>query len=263
MKIWQRKSSASRQSELDLISVARSHIGSVRTVNEDRVLDQREGGLWAVADGMGGHSRGDEAATVAVRSLAALLRRSPDIGKQAITEALDEANSAIFDKAQSARRTCGSTIVGMRVRGRSVLLFWVGDSRAYRLRDGVLERLTRDHSVVQELSDAGVITSQQARHHPQANVITRALGVGQSVVIDFAQHSIREKDLYLLCSDGLTGLVDDDAIRDMLALDMETAASSLVDASLAAGGSDNISLVLIGAGAAAISDRSTVYTGRR
>lgn len=262
MKIWQRKPVLPPPAELDLLSVARSHIGSVRTVNEDRVLDQRDAGLWAVADGMGGHSRGDEAATLAVRSLAALENRHAVISRHDISEALDRANAEIFAKARSARRTCGSTVVGMRVTGRDALLFWVGDSRAYRLRDGVLQRLTRDHSVVQELSDAGVITTQQARHHPQANVITRALGVGETVDIDFAQHSVGEHDRYLLCSDGLTGLVDDDSIRDLLALDLETAAARLIEASLAAGGMDNVSLVLIGVRPTTKSARAGVGTGR-
>ena len=227
-----------------LQSTARTHIGHVRSVNEDRMLDCTDHQLWAVADGMGGHSRGDRAATIVVRALAGLADETSAISSRSITSALNAANDAIFALG-SPGETCGSTIAGLHVAGGLATLFWVGDSRVYRLRRGNLELLTHDHSYVQELTDAGVITAREARAHPQANVITRAVGIGPTLEIDYTVSDLAEGDMFLLCSDGLSSMVEDRLIGQLLDADIATAAARLVEQALRAGGNDNISLILL------------------
>ncbi|MDX3909612.1 MAG: protein phosphatase 2C domain-containing protein [Sphingobium sp.] len=225
-------------------SVARSHIGHVRTVNEDRLLNCPEHGLWAVADGMGGHSLGDQAATIVIRALADLAEGPERIERSAIDRALEMANRSIMAMGSKARQTCGSTVAGLHVTGSQCLIFWAGDSRVYRLRNGHLVRLSRDHSFVQELADAGVLTELQARVHPRAHVITRAVGASAELAVDYAECDMVAGDIFLLCSDGLSGLLDDDAISSTFAADLCATANQLLAKALDAGGTDNVSLIL-------------------
>lgn len=225
-----------------LHSVARTHIGKIRAVNEDRVLDCPEHRLWAVADGMGGHSRGDRAATLVVRALASLT--SDEITSRMIGTALAAANEEILGQLVQGE-TCGSTVAGLYIDCGLCTLFWAGDSRIYRLRRDRLELLSHDHSYVQQLADAGVITADQARAHPQANVITRAVGIGPDLDIDYAVCELVDGDRFLLCSDGLSSMIEERRITALLKADIRSAADGLVEAALQAGGTDNISLILI------------------
>ena len=227
-----------------LRSVALTHVGRVRRVNEDRVLDCPDRGLWAVADGMGGHSAGDVAATIVVRALAALTSAADPITADLIEDALQQANRAI-GSSDTGSGVSGSTVAGLHVNGDTFHVFWAGDSRVYRFRDGVLMQLSHDHSLVQELVDANALPAASAASHPRANVITRALGVGPLVELDRRSGALLPGDRFLLCSDGLSGLVCDDAIRQQLCAPIDEAARSLVDAALAAGGHDNLSVVLV------------------
>lgn len=232
-------------SSLTLRSVARSHIGHVRKINEDRLLNFSEQRLWAVADGMGGHCLGDEAATIVVRGLADLAADTDPITRKSIGTALERANDAILARGRSSGQVCGSTVAGLHIVGTSALIFWAGDSRIYRLRQGSLERLSRDHSVVQELADAGLISERQARDHPQAHVITRAIGVDSDVAIEYCSHSVQAGDLFLLCSDGLSGPLVDGTIQSLLKGPLSDISIHLQHAALQAGGADNISLILV------------------
>lgn len=228
---------------VQLRSAARTHIGHVRTVNEDRILDCPAHQLWAIADGMGGHSQGDRAATVVVRALACLADDAQPITSGSIGTALSSANKTIWDLGNA--QTCGSTIAGLHIAGTLCTIFWAGDSRIYRLRGGRLQRLTRDHSHVQQLTDAGLITAAQARNHPQANVITRAVGVSPVLEVDYEFSELIEDDMFLLCSDGLSSLVEDNLLEQLIEPDIAHASTRLLDQALRAGGTDNISLILV------------------
>ena len=231
--------------DLPTKSVARTHIGLVRQVNEDRLLDAPERSLWAVADGMGGHSLGDEAATSVIRALAGICFSNDSHGVVLIEQALQTANRQIFDAAQNAGTTCGSTVAGLHIEQERCTIFWAGDSRVYRVRNGQLKRMTCDHRLVQELTDAGVIDERQARMHPQASVITRAVGVAPKVAVEFVSSAIEPDDLYLIGTDGLCDLVDDQQLSSLLTLPLVNAAEALVQAALVGGGVDNVSLILI------------------
>lgn len=226
-------------------STAFSHIGLVRTANEDRILDDGTRGLFAVADGMGGHSLGDWAATTVVQALVAA--NLSEMGAPAILRALYEANRIVYAKAQERGVTCGSTVAGLSVScSGEAFLFWAGDSRIYRLRKGILERLSRDHSVVQELLDAGVLDEDQAKNHPRGHVITRAIGVTPAVEIETRAIDYATGDVYLLCSDGISGAIGDGEIASLLrAGSIATAATALRNAALHGGGKDNLSAVLV------------------
>jgi protein phosphatase len=220
-------------------SAARSHSGCVRAFNEDAVLERPDLGLWAVADGMGGHNAGDVASKVVVEELAT---EGTNVG-----ECLRRANDRLLQHA--ARSKCGpvgSTVVGLRIDPPHYTCFWVGDSRAYLLRDGHLTRLTRDHSAVQELVDAGRITAAEARRHPQAHIITRAVGAEQTLTIDSHCGSIGHGDTFLLCSDGLSNTMRDDEIAEVAStVDLERAADDLLALALHRQASDNVSVILI------------------
>ena len=225
-------------------SVVRSHVGRVRQINEDRLLDCPERCLWAVADGMGGHRGGDIAAEIVVTALREAAERPGALRTQDIEAALHRANLRIREHALSAGGVIGSTVVVLHVADGQACLFWAGDSRGYRLRGAGFEQMTRDHSLVQELVDAGAITPESAATHPQANVVTRALGVEAELLIEKRCFAVRANDLLLLCSDGLSRSLQNDAgpygreTNDALA-------DRLLETALARDGSDNISLVVV------------------
>ena len=219
-------------------SVSRTHVGKVRTINEDRVLDRPERGLWAVADGMGGHYSGDVAAQMAIDCL----NKVDAPGADAILNALQAANAEIFAKFGCEDRRSGTTIVAAQIAGGRLDLFWAGDSRAYRIRDGALQLLTRDHSVVQQMIDAGALSPAAALRHPQANVITRALGAEKMVLVDHLTLPVRSDDIILLCSDGVSRSLGH---TPPAVGSVEFLAQHFLDEALARDGSDNASLVLI------------------
>jgi serine/threonine protein phosphatase PrpC len=225
-------------------SVSRSHVGRVRQVNEDRVLDRPDCALWAVADGMGGHRGGDIAADLAISALRGIADAGAPVVDSAIRGALEAANAEILARAEAAGGVIGSTIVALHVAEGEARIFWAGDSRAYRARDGRWEQVTRDHSLVQQLVDEGLIDREQAKRHPQAHVITRALGVEDAVELESICFAVEPGDLLLLCSDGLSRSLGADVPAE---LDQETADRLLAD-TLNRDGSDNISFVLLAIG---------------
>lgn len=219
-------------------STSRSHVGRVRQINEDRVLDAPERQLWAVSDGMGGHRGGDLAAQSVIDALRRVADADAPIAPAAIIAALDRANAEIFARD----RETGATVVVLSFHGDRAHVAWAGDSRCYRIRDGVACQLTRDHSLVQELTDAGLITADAAAAHPQANVITRAVGVGEACAFDSLQVDLRPGDRFLLCSDGLSRTL---RLADLADTVLDPLADRLLEQALFRDGSDNISLVLV------------------
>ncbi|THD36259.1 MAG: serine/threonine-protein phosphatase [Sphingomonas sp.] len=221
-------------------SVARSHVGLVRAINEDRVFDCAEAGVWAVADGMGGHAGGDLAAQAVVDRLRALTTGPRTIGFTDMLVALGQANGDIRQRNDRLGTDAGATVVAAMIDGSRAHIAWAGDSRAYRLRAGQVDLLTHDHSVVQELVDAGLLAAEAAERHPQAHVVTRALGVDddprlQTTVVEFLPG-----DRLLLCSDGLSRSLTGHVGEGELGL----IADQMLAGALCRDGSDNISLIL-------------------
>jgi protein phosphatase len=219
--------------------------GLTRSGNEDGML--LEPPLYAVADGMGGHRAGEIASRVA---LAALLENAPrEIEAKALARAVRAANRAVIESAAKSRTRAGmgTTLTAAMVDGTHVLIAHVGDSRAYLLHDGTLTQITEDHSMVADLVRQGTITVEDARFHPQRSVITRALGSDLEMVADVFEVWATSGDRLLLASDGLTGMLPDDFIADLLDTQRtpEEAAGKLVEAANRAGGYDNITVVIV------------------
>lgn len=233
---------------LRLVSAARTHIGG-RALNEDCLLDRPAVGLWAVADGMGGHEAGEVASALVVQRLGeAPPHPSGYVYLNAVIDALQAANSALVEQARARRLRgpIGSTVVALLIRDGHAACVWAGDSRAYLYRGGRVGRLTRDHSLVQALVDAGELAPGHSRDHPRANVVTRAVGAEEILKLDIEHTPVEAGDVLLLCSDGLTGSVDDHELADFLEnTDPATAADRLLRLALARGAKDNVSLVVV------------------
>jgi protein phosphatase len=239
-----------------LVVAALSDVGLIRTRNEDSLLVRPEKRLFAVADGMGGHVAGEVASALAVGTLddvldAGIMEQSPEVVAGRLVAAVRGANDRILEHGRNEPETrgMGTTLTAVafsRIASRCALVH-VGDSRAYRLRGRRLELLTTDHTWVQEQVDAGRLAPEEARGHPYSNVLSRVLGLPE---LDLVQESILDvepSDLFLLCSDGLTAMLDEPTIHAVLSGngDLHTAANELVRAANAGGGVDNVSVVLV------------------
>jgi len=231
-------------------SAALTHVGSVRKMNEDAIFVNEAAGLWAVADGMGGHEAGDVASQMVVHALQNIpnhTRLSQFV--ENVEQALLEVNRRIQQHSEMIleNRILGSTIVLLIIRGGVGVGLWAGDSRLYRTRsDHQLERLTRDHSRVEELISSGMILPEQAKHHPEANIITRAVGAGGDLFIDHCVFQVLPGDNFLLCSDGLYNCLSEADIVDQLKQpDVQQSAQGLIDQALVNVANDNISAVVV------------------
>ena len=223
---------------------ARTDAGRQRRANEDSYYARAP--AFAIADGMGGAQAGEVASKIAAEAFDE--RTDDGSPEQQLARIAQSANRRIFDmgEADSSKRGMGTTLTGALVRDDEVTIVHVGDSRAYLLRDGQLRQLTRDHSLVEELRRQGRLTSEEAEEHPQRSVVTRALGVEPDVQLDVHTHQARSGDLFLLCSDGLTSMVRQDRVQDIITQtdSLRTAADRLVAEANDNGGRDNITVVL-------------------
>ncbi|HEX4492859.1 MAG TPA: Stp1/IreP family PP2C-type Ser/Thr phosphatase [Acidimicrobiia bacterium] len=224
---------------------ASSDVGQLRSGNEDSFLVDDRISLYAVADGMGGHQGGEVASATALEAL-----RAAVAGGDALDAAIVRANRSVYEKAGTDRALLGmgTTLTAIEILGESTFLIGhVGDSRAYRVRDGVLEQLTEDHSLVEELVREGRLTPAEAKVHPQRSIITRTIGVDPDVDVDLYTLDARTGDRIIICSDGLTTMLGDDEVSHVAQLDADPrlAADHLVDAANEAGGEDNITVVVI------------------
>ena len=227
-------------------SWAKTHEGRVRDHNEDSFCAMERQGLWAVADGMGGHEGGEWASAKLVEKLEAIeLPEAFDAACDAVAEAIRAANRAILAEAQRRGKQMGSTIVVLLVQDQSFAVLWVGDSRAYRLRDGELEQLSRDHSQVQEMVDRGILRPEDAAGHPMGHILSRAVGVREEVEVDKVAGEVQPGDIFLLCSDGLHGYVEEREIARRLRGSPERAPDELVELTLANGAPDNVTVVAV------------------
>jgi len=235
--------------ELEVAS--RSDTGKVRPYNEDSVAADAAGGVAVVADGMAARRGADVAARIATKHLLESLRtQSGATPDRTVRDAFAAVNDAIAREAQAnpSMQGMATTVVAAWFRGDRVSIAHVGDSRVYRFRGGQLERLTIDHSFIQEQLNAGTMTTSEARLSQSRHLVTRALGTDDAVAPDLSEHEVRPNDLYLLCSDGLHDLVDDSDIAlalESLQPNLELAATTLVHMANDRGGLDNISVVLV------------------
>ena len=234
--------------------------GMVRSHNEDSIAADGEAGLAVLADGMGGYNAGEVASGIAVELIKsemkkALAGKKPEelngqSAEQLITEHSTRANAAIYQAAQSQPQYSGmgTTLVVALWHDNHVSVGHVGDSRLYRLRDGVLEQVTRDHSLLQEQIDSGMITKEQARHSQNKNLVTRAVGIDPEVETEVHTYPVQPGDIFLLCSDGLNDMVIDEDIQltlASLAANLPLAAQQLVQQANDNGGRDNVSVILV------------------
>lgn len=229
-------------------SAARTHTGLVRELNEDACLDLPDVGLWAVADGMGGHTLGDVASRTVVESL----------GKLPTAESLAEFARLARDKLQLVNRqlrmeaalrevqVIGSTVVALFACERRCGYLWAGDSRLYLYRNGQLTQLTRDHSQVEEMVSQGALSPQEAIDHPLRHLITRAVGADETLELDEDSLDVEDGDMFLLCSDGLSNEVSEEEIcAALVGGNCGQGAEVLVDLALKHGGRDNVSVVVV------------------
>lgn len=234
---------------------ARTDVGMVRTGNEDNFFAEADAvrGVFVVADGMGGHAAGEVASEMAVqivsRTLLPLRSVKEEHAAALVAQSLKDANRAIYERmlAEVDKQGMGTTASVMVMSDHGYLIGQIGDSRIYLLRDGALVQITKDHSYVQEQVDAGLLTPEQARYHPYSNVITRCVGASDEVEADIYAGEIRVGDVFLLASDGLTGMVDDRRLQQLLLA--RSGPGRIVDALIAEannrGGLDNITAIVI------------------
>lgn len=234
---------------LTWISAQATDVGAKRKINEDNLLSRPDMGLWVVADGMGGHAAGDVASQSVVNTLAQL-KASSDLADfvDAIEDKLLLVNHQLRKHGQEALggRTLGTTVVSLFFTDTMGACVWAGDSRAYLFRDGELTRISHDHSAVQEMIDAGMITQEQAAYHPHRNVITRAVGGSENLYPEVRVFTVKADDWYILCSDGFYNELTEDMIAKHLVQETpEQSIRILMEKALAKGALDNVTLIVV------------------
>lgn len=247
---------------LDIVRL--TDVGQRRDHNEDAIASDDAMGVVVLADGMGGYKAGEVASEIAVLSITAELKEAmlslrpgqvdAMMNKQAeaklIIDAVRNANAAIYNVSQTQPQCAGmgTTLVVGLFTNNKLLVGHIGDSRMYRLRDQVLTQITEDHSLLQEQIKSGLITAEQAKYSANKNLVTRAVGIDPEVELELNEYDVEVDDIYLLCSDGLTDLVEDELIQatlNMLSSDLPEAAQKLVQMANDNGGKDNISVILV------------------
>jgi protein phosphatase len=234
--------------QLRWTSAARTDTGLVRSNNEDMILNRPERRMWAVADGMGGHAYGEVASRMTVDALDALPASEglQQAAAQARVCLLGVNNALLAEAAARDVAVIGTTLVLLLACGRSATCIWAGDSRIYLCRGGSLHQLTRDHNQFEELQTKNHLSPEDALSFPGANMITRALGAADTLELDEVQVQASDGDIFLLCSDGLSNAVSaEEMFRALSTGDCVQAADALIQLALAAGGRDNISVVVV------------------
>ena len=224
-----------------------THEGCVRKNNEDAHLLRDEVGLWIVADGMGGHDRGEVASTSIVDAISTLDLNGDLYGNIALIESsLRGVNTALCDLAEVAGDRIGSTVVVLHIDGLKFACLWAGDSRIYRLRGDVLEQMTRDHTQVQDLIDHGLLSPAEAKGHPMSHVVSRCIGIERAFEAETIIGDLGVSDIFLLCSDGLSGMVSDDEISArLIEVGSRQACRQLLELAISRGAPDNVTLVTV------------------
>ncbi|HEX7711407.1 MAG TPA: protein phosphatase 2C domain-containing protein [Sphingomonadaceae bacterium] len=227
----------------------RTDVGLKRKLNEDSFVSLPDRGLWAVADGMGGHEAGEVASAKVVEALARV-PAGPDLDAfvgRAI-DALRAVNRELVDLGRQGleHKTIGSTVVGVAIGEGQFRCFWAGDSRCYRVRDGQITQISRDHSLVQQLVAAGMLDPAEAENHPNASVITRAVGAAEELNVEVTEGEARSGDVFLIASDGLTREVSQiELLSKLLSKPIAEAADAFIQLVLDRGAPDNVTLVVV------------------
>ena len=231
-------------------SACATHTGHVRSLNEDACCDNAAQGLWCVADGMGGHDAGEVAAAMVVDVIAGL-QLQDDLAARIdrVITAIQQVNHRLTTEMTIAGedQVMGCTVVALIIVDDECACLWAGDSRLYLLRDDCLYQMSRDHSVVEDLIEQGVLQPEEAASHPQRHVITRAVGVDDELQLEQISFQLQDHDVLLLCSDGLYGELHPDAIMAILAQDMDSQvmAQELIQQTLAGEARDNVTVSVI------------------
>ena len=228
-------------------SAAITDVGKVRKLNEDAILERNDAGLWVVADGMGGHSAGDLASQLIVNSLA---RLETDVALASLVEQVEQTvqnvNNRLFAVANAHNQTSGSTVVLLLAHGRHAVVMWAGDSRCYRLRHGQLTQVSTDHTQIELFISKGLLTRAEAVGHPSGNMVTRAVGVTDELLLEMDLLELVDGDCLLLCSDGLDKhLKDEEIALHLSGGEPQTVARALIDLTLARGAVDNVSVCVV------------------
>jgi protein phosphatase/serine/threonine-protein phosphatase Stp1 len=226
---------------------AKTHVGRVRKINEDSILVLPDQQIWVVSDGMGGHEGGDYASRTVVDAIAVLPPDMPATEKLGqIRNALQSAHATIVHEAANRHATMGATVVALVLADGHFGALWAGDSRLYRLRGGKMDLLTTDHSIVAALVEAGQLNWDEAGKHPQANAITRAVGVGDALELDKIRGDALPGDRFLICSDGLNKYATIAELGAALqGVPIEVVTDKLVQLALDRGGADNVSVIVV------------------
>lgn len=230
-------------------SALRSDVGKVRKLNEDSGLDRPEAKLWAVADGMGGHSAGDLASQMIVNSLAKV-KPSSNLSEHVdfVEHSILGVNNRLHELARAQNQTTGSTVIVLLGGERHCVFLWAGDSRLYRLRDGRLNQLTTDHTQAELYIERGLITRESAADHPSGNMVTRAVGAAAALFLDIDIVETFSGDRFLLCSDGLDKHVSDPEIESaMQDAEPQSIVDTLVEMTLSRGATDNVTVCAVNA----------------
>jgi protein phosphatase len=232
---------------MTLFSAASStHRGEKHDCNEDACVVMPEYGVFAVADGMGGHINGAEASALIADRLRTVAQDAAAVGLDPLKRCLESVNREIWMLAAGRRQVSGSTIAALLVRDDRYFCLWAGDSRIYHLREGRLSQLSHDHSEVQELVDQGVLNAESAMSWPRRNVVTRAVGARETIDLATISGLLERDDGFVLCSDGLTTFVSRDEIRDLVETHApQRACDALVDLALSRGESDDVTVVVV------------------
>lgn len=222
------------------LSIAHSETGPVRMANEDRFLAMDKRGLWLVADGMGGHRDGERAAQSVIDAVSAVAAS----GDTAILDAVRRANQALYREGQTAGMM-GATVCLLLISQNVFSCYWAGDCRMYRLRDSTLKQLTNDHSEVSRMVAAGLLTTEEARAHPNRNVVTRAVGVSDIIELDRTTGAVERGDTFLICTDGLSDAIEEQRLSLLLQSRRGDIAKALVRQAIESGSTDNVTAVVV------------------
>lgn len=231
-------------------AAANSNVGTVRKINEDSFFHCSARSIWCVADGMGGHTKGDVASALIISELSSLLdRNNQQVVKDDLINCLQSVNNHLWRLSQQNNTVVGSTVALLFFNENKAHCIWAGDSRIYRLRNGHLQRLTRDHSQVAEMVDAGLISEDEAEKHPKANIITRAVGASESIDLECKTYDLAPDDVYLLCSDGLNKVISDRELETCLHVqthsELESMADFLIKSALMRKAKDNVTCIAV------------------
>lgn len=233
-------------SRLTWTSMAKSHSGYVRAENEDALLNAPNVGLWCVADGMGGHHKGDVASALIVESLASLTTQTDTVSAETITQAIQSANTKILDLANKFGEKVGSTVAALFIEDNTANVLWAGDSRVYHFSENTLTRITQDHNQAEELVMLGFLAPEQAESHPGSRLLTRAVGTRDMLCLDHKSLPCKASDIFIVCTDGLNGAMDDKTIEALLQTAGETDLSNLlINKALANQARDNVTVVAV------------------